>query len=297
MRIMKEIEERRKQEMASRKLAMKLSAQENGGMENSTVDRNAPLTWSRVADPAIPKRVVDPTRPKRNTPDPSITVSQQEDGWKVVEHKKHTGPRNKKGRHEETVSKQVQEEEAALTAYEDALMRNYRTQHNLALEEEIKQEARRKIERERKVSLISEKDLQLYGSNSQQDPKRFLGDVNDIMVSMNDKKVKKDIIKSVKNMVKYEEKLVQAIDSRASVEEYKEQINLMKGDTKARLESAEVYNQNFREGDIIYTNQEEARGPQIEDDILEAGRRACQYNEQKDPRNKYKQADRFPGKK
>ena len=34
----------------------------------------------------------------------------------------------------------VQEEEAALTAYEDALMRNYRTQHNLALEEEIKQE-------------------------------------------------------------------------------------------------------------------------------------------------------------
>merc|ERR1719354_950053 len=149
MQILEEIKMRRKEELESRKLALQLSNQEEGSGAASDIGTKS-LTWSKIADPAYRLKI----REKVAAPPEIKTPDEAGDDWQQVQYKKqqHLLSRAQRERiqyEKEELARQAQaEEEAAL-----------RTKNNLKLEEEIKEQTRKKLARGKKISLISEEEL------------------------------------------------------------------------------------------------------------------------------------------
>ena len=94
-------------------------------------------------------------------------------------------------------------------------------------------------------------------------------------------------------MEKLEEKMTRGIGKRNVNQEYHHEIIPLKKDTKAHLETSAEYKENYHIGDIVHTikNLKSTANP---DDKLETDSKAFLSA---DPRQRYKQAERFHEKK
>lgn len=150
-------------------------------------------------------------------------------------------------------------------------------------EHQVVEEMLKTEEKNRKVSMISADELLKIeqGDLDEQAIKKIPENLTEILMTTHKRKVRQEILRSVKDISNLQERLARRKDTNKEKEEYNKERVAMSSELKERMEIEEESKEWVREGDVVFLNEPKTRQMSAEEqaeDLLNLGRSAAQRN-------------------